>query len=135
MEAFRTKFFEAFSLDTVFSLTVNSAACRAMQFATKAPFELIAKANGGWELMQDVNVNMRGGLCCAFQPHDAANNPECDGYDDAKPTTCIMDEDATSLYPFAMTKALPVKGPLARILWRRRRSSLGTTVTRTSFGT
>ena len=84
---------------------------------SEACIELVHKLNGGWPLLNDINNNVRGGLCAIFSRYAAANNPMTAdledkglGYDTSKPTTWILPLDINSLYPSVMTLPLPVGG-------------------------
>jgi hypothetical protein len=76
-EVFRTTFHAEHGLDVAHFVSMPSASMNAMLLKTKAKVELICEKNGGWDLMNDVNDNVRGGLSCIFQPHALANTLQC----------------------------------------------------------
>ena len=64
------------------------------------------------ELLDFVNRNICGGLCCIFTPYCEANNPMAAKvglrYAGDEPKTWIAPFDANALYPAAMTFPLPI---------------------------
>lgn len=107
-EAFRNTFKQEYDLDVAHFISLPSAAMNALLLKTGASIQLISEPNGGWPLMNDVNDNIRGGLSCIFQPFASANNPRCPNYDSSLPSSWIGYNDVNSLYPYAMSHALPV---------------------------
>jgi hypothetical protein len=114
-EAFRATVRERCGLDPVHYVGFPRLALDTMLLRSGARVELIHEFNGGWELVNDVDSNVRGGLSCIFSRYAAANNPHLAGlghlglgYDTAQPTTWILPLDVNALYPTAMTLPLPV---------------------------
>ena len=107
-EAFRNSFHAEHGLDVAHFISMPSASMKAMLLKTGAKVDLICEENGGWDLMNDVNENIRGGLSCVFQPHAAANNPELgENYDPNEAHSYISYVDVNSLYPTVMCLPLP----------------------------
>jgi hypothetical protein len=52
---------------------------KAMLYQTKAKIDLVCDINGGMDLMDRINKNIRGGLCCMFAAHARANFPGMPG--------------------------------------------------------
>ena len=69
--------------------------------------ELVCELNGGMKLLEHVKANIRGGLCCCYQPYAQANNPFVPGYDAEKERTWLNFVDWTSWYPDSMCWPLP----------------------------
>ena len=80
----------------------------AALFKSKAQIGLIHAGNGGYDFLDDLDKNTMGGLSCVFTRFAEANNPLCDSFDPSRPVAHIVPLDANSLYPYAMTKALPI---------------------------
>ena len=83
MEAMRAAWRVENGLDLLRSITLPSASFQAMWKKTEAEHYLISENNGGMELMNKLNANIRGGVSCVFQPTALANNwmvlpPVCD---------------------------------------------------------
>ena len=111
MEAFRTAFFQSTGLDAVHSVSLPAAAKSAMLLATRAtPVDLVSPINGGWDFMNDINANIRGGLSNIFVPHLEANNPKVPGYNPEEETTWLAYVDVNSLYPTVMCEKMPESG-------------------------
>ena len=111
MESMRTAFYNKMGVDMAESVSMASCAKEAMMLATRnTPVELISELNGGWDLMNDVNANIRGGLSNAFVSYMKANNPQVPGYDPYQDTTWMAYIDVNSLYPTAMCEMMPVGG-------------------------
>ena len=109
-QAFRSAFHQEHGLDVAHFISMPSASMSAMLLKTGARLELICESNGGWDFMNDVNANIRGGLSCVFQPHVVANNPEMgDEYRPDLPTSWISYVDVNSLYPTVMCQSLPYR--------------------------
>lgn len=112
-EAFRKNFHTNFGIDPAHYLGVPGAALDAMLLKSQAVVHNITEecAGGrGVQLMGDLNPNIRGGLSVMFAAHVEAWNPHVPGYDPLldRPMSWICGFDATSLYPAAMSMALPV---------------------------
>ena len=74
MTAMRTTWHNRFGLDMAHYVTLASSSYDSMLKMTNAKIELIHDENGGKEFMDKINANIRGGICCIFQPHALANN-------------------------------------------------------------
>ena len=82
-EAMRAAWRVENGLDLLQSITLPSASFQAMWKKTGAEHFLITEKNGGMELLEKLNENIRGGVSCIFQPTGLANNwkalpPECE---------------------------------------------------------
>jgi hypothetical protein len=111
MEAVRTSFHQQFRCDPVHkAFTLPSAAQQAMKYMTRVKIEHITTENGGWELYNEIDESLMGGLSCIFQPYAKANNKHCKDYDETAVDSHIVYIDANSLYPYVMTLPLPVGG-------------------------
>ena len=105
--AFRDAFYIEHGVDPFQSMTLPSASMKALLRSLKKPIELISDSNGGMRLMVLVNQTLMGGLSSCLQPEAVANNPGCPGYNPDEPTSWLQYVDVNSLYPFAMSMALP----------------------------
>ena len=116
MQVFRLSFFQRYHLDVFLYPSLPSASWDAV-LRCGSTFQLIQET----QLYQDVRKAMMGGLCAVFQPRSTANAPEIQGYDPSIITTREMYLDINSMYPDAMTQALPVsEGQAVRALrWAR----------------
>ena len=74
MEAMRKAWREENGVDLLRSITLPSASYQAMWKKTGAEHTLTHEDNGGMELMNKLNQNIRGGVSCIFQPTGLANN-------------------------------------------------------------
>lgn len=109
-ESFRSVFMSEHGLDVAHFISMPSASMAAMLLRTGSQVQLITEQNGGWDLMNDVNNNIRGGPSVVFQPCSKANNPDCNDFDPNLPTSWISYVDVNSLYPTIMTMSLPDSG-------------------------
>jgi hypothetical protein len=110
-ENFRGLYKTITGLDIVHYVSLPSFAMSAMLRMTDAKLPLITEDTGGFDFLNVVDNNLRGGLSCPFQPYFKANAPELPDYDPDKPTTMGTYLDATSLYPFCMSKPIPTQPP------------------------
>lgn len=74
MNAMRDAWHRRFGLDMAHYVTLASCSYDSMLKMTNAKIELINENNGGHEFMDKINANIRGGVCCIFQPYAKANN-------------------------------------------------------------
>ena len=129
IEAFRNTVRARCGLDPVHYVGFPRLSLDTMLLRSGASVELVHELNGGWALMNDINANIRGGLCAIFSSYAAANNPmtanlEHKGLsqDLSKPTSWILPLDINALYPSVMVLPLPVgnyeqlKGPTAEVV-------------------
>ena len=111
-ETYRDAVMEFTGLDPAHYVGSPGLAKDAALFKSKARIGLIHAENGGYDFIDDLNKNTMGGLSCVFTRFATANNPLCEQeglpFDRSKPTAHIVPLDANSLYPYAMTKCLPV---------------------------
>jgi len=70
----RYKWGAQFGLDMLHNITLPGTSYQAMLKMTGANIELITEENGGFELMDAVNDNIRGGVSNIAQPYALANN-------------------------------------------------------------
>ena len=117
MEAFRKAFHKKTGIDPAHSVSLPAASKQAMLLAVReTPIELVSEINGGWDFMNDINNNIRGGLSNIFVSYAKANNPKCPGYDPYQDTTWLSYVDVNSLYPTAMCEMMPLDNYKAVIL-------------------
>ena len=112
MLGFRDAFWNEFEVDPMHCVSMPSIAFHALMRKLQRAdtrVEMLCSCNGGLELLQTLNKNIRGGLCVAFHPYARANNYLCPGYDRRKKMTWIIKMDVTSLYPKAMCSMLPMR--------------------------
>ena len=98
-------------MDVFLYPSLPSAAWDAV-LRTGCQFDLITERG----LYRDVRKAMMGGVCAVFQPHSDANFEGLESFDPALPTKRLMYLDINSMYPDAMTKALPVTSGWAESL-------------------
>ena len=115
LEAFRNTVRARSGLDPVHYVGFPRLSLDTMLLRSGACVELIHELNGGWPFMNDINANVRGGLCVIFSSYAAANNPLTANlghkqleFDQAKPTSWILPLDINALYPSVMTLPMPV---------------------------
>ena len=126
MEAFRAAFHKKFGLDPLQYTTLPSAAYAAMKkhCLNRKAARLVTDP----VIYQTLRSTLMGGLSCAFQGHAVANAPELGEkhWDPSQPKQWLLAMDISSMYPFMMTKPLPIssgqvvqlpEGWLARIEW------------------
>jgi hypothetical protein len=75
IQASRDGWFQNYGLDMLHCVTGPAASYQAMLKETGVNFELITEENGGMDLMEAINANIRGGVSCIFKPFAEANNP------------------------------------------------------------
>jgi len=75
METMRRGWRRHCGLDLLGSITLPSVSCQAMLKRTFVTMSLITDKDGGMEMMNLLNSNIRGGASCIFQPFARANNP------------------------------------------------------------
>ena len=108
-QSFREAFYVKTRIDPAHSVSLPAASKQAMLLATReTPVELVSDINGGWDFMDDINNNIRGGLSNIFIPYLKANNPKCPDYDPTRDTTWLAYWDVNSLYPTAMCEMMPI---------------------------
>ena len=114
-EAFRNTVRTRCGLDPAHYVGFPRLSLDTMLLRSGASVELIHELNGGMPFLDDINANVRGGLCAIFSSYAAANNPMTAnlthkglGYDRSKPTSWILPLDINALYPSVMTLPLPV---------------------------
>ena len=66
-----------------------------------------AERNGGWGFLELVNGGMYGGICVPFQPVGTSNEPQLGRASEDAPARSIAQFDIASLYPWAMSQAIP----------------------------
>ena len=117
MEAFRKAFHKKTGIDPAHSVSLPAASKQAMLLAVReTPIELVSEINGGWDFMNDINNNVRGGLSNIFVSYAKANNHSCPDYDPYQDTTWLSYVDVNSLYPTAMCEMMPLDNYKAVIL-------------------
>jgi hypothetical protein len=100
MESFRRTFHREHGIDPMHYLSAPAASMGALKLKLlrdQVDVELVCELNGGVKLLEHVKANIRGGLCCCYQPYAQANNPFVPGYDAEKERTWLNYVDWTSL--------------------------------------
>ena len=106
-QRFREVCHSYYGLDPANYYSCPGLAWDAMLLKTKIKLQLINDT----EMLSMIERMKRGGLCfVGSKRHVEANNPHCDNYDPAKPTTYLMYWDANNLYGWPMTEPLPFEG-------------------------
>ena len=109
MESVRATLHRQFDLDLARSLTMPSVAYKSLCRVWAGVVQLVTEQrNGGQEFVDLVNRNMFGGICVPFQPIAEANEPGLGRDSPNKPARSIAQFDITSLYPWAMSRSIPV---------------------------
>ena len=112
MEHYRDSFYEHFRLDPALYVTHASASFDAMKLRCLPGPKFGASAG----IMTDPKIydlvrrNVRGGLSNIAQPFAFANNQHNPKHDPDEETSWIVFNDVVSMYPYLMTKPLPVDG-------------------------
>jgi len=75
METMRQKWYDSFDVDVCHYITLASASYSTMLKMTNKDIELLTERQR--PLMNDIIKNLRGGVCCIFQPYARANNWRC----------------------------------------------------------
>jgi hypothetical protein len=78
--AFADHFHETQKLDPLHNVSLPTASMKAMLYHSNTKLELVCDINGGMDLMDRINSNMRGGLSCMFTAHAKANFPRMPNY-------------------------------------------------------
>ena len=76
MEGNRQLWYADTGLDLAQSVTLPSAAFKAMWKKTEVEHGLITSVNGGERLMKELTDGLQGGISVCFQPQATANNPD-----------------------------------------------------------
>jgi hypothetical protein len=97
--AFADRFHETQGIDPLHSISLPTASMKAMLYHSKVSLELVCDINGGMDLMDRINANIRGGLSCMFTAHAKANFPSMPNYSPSEPRVELKYFDVTSLYP------------------------------------
>ena len=105
-ETFRNTSLEHYSLDPAHYFSAPGMSWDALLKKTKVQLELLSDIN----MHLFMEHGLRGGISMVSKRFAKANNPQCPGYDSAKPKSWIMYDDANNLYGWAMISLLPVGG-------------------------
>ena len=115
METFRTNVYDRTGLEPVSYVGCPKLSWDALLKASRQRLQLIHEDNGGYEFLEEIDQNIRGGLSVIFTAYAEANQPLCDEardrglrFDPSKPTAYLVPFDANSLYPHTMTFSMPV---------------------------
>jgi len=115
METFRTNVYDRTGLEPVSYVGCPKLSWDALLKASRQRLQLIHEDNGGYEFLEEIDQNIRGGLSVIFTAYAEANQPLCDEardrglrFDPSKPTAYLVPFDANSLYPHAMTFSMPI---------------------------
>ena len=103
LEAFRRTCRRTYDLDPAHYLTAPSLALEAALKQTGAVLNLLLCS----EMVHFIERGIRGGVAQCSGRYAEANAPGTPDYDAGKPTGCIVDIDANSLYAWCMTQPLP----------------------------
>jgi DNA-directed RNA polymerase subunit RPC12/RpoP len=106
-EDFRNMCLEYYNLDACYYLTAPSLAFDAMLYKTRQTIELMTDLN----MIGFVSKALRGGLTSVTHRYGRANNKYMGKlYDSSKPSVYHWDIDVNSMYPWAMSQAMPYGG-------------------------
>ena len=104
---FQKIFQKEFNLDPANFYSLPSSAWNAALKYSKVELSLVTDNS----IYQFIEAGIRGGLSCGGNVRYAeSNNPYCPNFDPAKERQFICNLDANALYPYAMSKMLPVRG-------------------------
>ena len=105
-ENFRTKCLTNFSIDPAHYISTPQLAWDAMLKMTNVKLEIFSEKNQDMHFL--VESQIRGGFAQISHRYAHANNKFCETYDQTKPTSYIICEDANALYAGVMKMKLPI---------------------------
>ncbi|XP_025412854.1 uncharacterized protein LOC112685238 isoform X2 [Sipha flava] len=105
-ENFRNLCMVTYGLDPNYYYTAPGYSFDAMLKLTEVELELLSD----YDQILMMEAGIRGGLTQASKRYAQANNSEIPDYDPSKPDSWITYLDATNLYGWAMSKAMPKDG-------------------------
>ena len=103
-EAFRNTSMQHYGLDPAHYLSAPGMSWDALLKMTKVELELLTDI----DMHLFMEKGLRGGVCMVSKRFAKANNPQCPQYDNTKPNSWIMYQDANNLYGWAMKQLLPM---------------------------
>ena len=95
-----------FQVDPAHYISTPQLAWDAMLKTTNVKLEIFCEQNPDMHFF--VEKHIRGGFCQISNRYAQANNTFCSNYDNTKPTSYIMYEDANSLYAGVMMMNIPL---------------------------
>ncbi|XP_050524605.1 uncharacterized protein LOC126896145 [Daktulosphaira vitifoliae] len=104
-EAFRDLCLSTYGLDPCFYYTAPGLSFDAMLKITKVELELLTD----YDMLLFIENGIRGGITQAVKRYAKANNKFTTGYDASEPSSWLIYLDATNLYGWGMSQALPRK--------------------------
>ena len=105
-ENFRKMSLETYGLDPIHYYSLPSLSCDAMLKYTGVELELITDPD--MHLM--VENSMHGDICNICHWYTTSNHPSMDTYNENEEPRTLTYQDANSLYSWAMSQMLPLKG-------------------------
>ncbi|KAL5249225.1 hypothetical protein ACHWQZ_G018174 [Mnemiopsis leidyi] len=106
LEKYRKMCWDRMGLEALCYVSLPSLTFDACLKLTKTKLEIVKDI----DMLQMIELGIRGGISVISHRHAKANNPEIPNFDPSLPESYLLYIDANNLYGYAMSEKIPVDG-------------------------